>query len=76
MTVTEIAAICVAVVAASGAWINARYGRLARVESRVATLEARNNRMWMFLRQQQDHAYRNGYTPLSIPDDLYGEDKK
>lgn len=63
--------VAAAVIAASGAWLNARYGRMARVEARMGRVEALNNRLWAYLRQQHDHAYRNGYQPLPIPPDLF-----
>lgn len=71
MNAAEWALIVVAVVGASGAWLNARYGRLGRVEARVAQVEATNNRLWAYIRQQHDHAYRHGITPLAIPTDLF-----
>lgn len=71
MTFAEWALIAVAVVGASGAWITARYGRLARVEARMASVESLNNRLWAYIRQQHDHAYRSGYQPLPIPSDLF-----
>ncbi|UGS26585.1 hypothetical protein K8F61_18545 [Microbacterium resistens] len=75
MSATEIVAIVVAVLAASGAWLNARYGRMARVEARLAAVEALNNRLWAYVRRQHDHAYRSGIDPLPIPDDLFGENE-
>lgn len=71
MSGAEWALIVVAVVGASGAWLNARYGRLGRVEARVAKVEALNNRLWAYIRQQHDHAYRSGIQPLPIPADLF-----
>ena len=67
----EWALIVVAIVTASGAWLNARYGRMGRVEQRLASVEALNNRLWAYVRQQHDHAYRSGYVPLPIPDHLF-----
>lgn len=63
-----------AVIAASGAWLNARYGRMARVEARMARVESLNNRLWAYIRRQHDHAYRSGYQPLAIPTELFGEE--
>lgn len=66
--------IILATIAATVAWIVARHGRLARLETRVATAEAINRRMWVHLRQQIDHAYRHGVKPLPIPEDIFGDD--
>jgi hypothetical protein len=63
--------IAVAVIAALGAWLNARYGRMARIESRLEEVEALNNRLWAYIRQQHDHAYRAGIPPLPIPESLF-----
>ncbi|QGJ97477.2 membrane protein [Microbacterium phage JRok] len=71
VTATEWALIIVAVVGASGAWLNARYGRMGRIERRLASVEVMNNRLWAYIRQQHDHAYRSGYVPLPIPDHLF-----
>lgn len=71
MGVAEWVLITVAVIGASGALLTARYGRMARVEERLAHVEALNNRIWAYVRQQHDHAYRSGYQPLPIPDDLF-----
>lgn len=71
MSATEWALIAVAVIGASGAWLNARYGRMGRIERRLASVEALNNRLWAYIRQQHDHAYRSGYVPLPIPNHLF-----
>lgn len=71
MSGAELALIIVAIVTASGAWLNARYGRMSRIEGRLASVEALNNRLWAYIRQQHDHAYRAGVTPLPIPDHLF-----
>lgn len=71
MGVAEWVLIIVAALGASGAWLNARYGRMARVEARLASVEALNNRLWAYVRQQHDHAYRSGYQPLPIPNNLF-----
>lgn len=76
MSATEIALIIVAGITASGAWLNARYGRMGRIERRLAGVEALNNRLWAYVRQQHDHAYRSGYAPLPIPDHLFEQDKE
>ena len=65
--------IAVAAITASVGLINARYGRMGRVEARLAAVESLNHRMWVYVRKQHDHAYRSGYQPLPIPDDLFGE---
>lgn len=74
MTFDAWLALLVAIVAASGGWMAHKFGRLARVESRLARVESINRRMWLHLRAQVDHAYRNGYQPLPIPEDLFRED--
>ncbi|WNY14973.1 membrane protein [Microbacterium phage Douggie] len=71
VTATEWTLIAVAVVTASGAWLNARYGRMGRIERRLASVENLNNRLWAYVRQQHDHAYRSGYVPLPIPNHLF-----
>lgn len=71
LTRGEVIALVIAAIAASGAWVTARYGRLARVEARLARVEAQNTRLWLYVRAQHDHSYRNGVTPLDIPDDLF-----
>lgn len=73
MNAAEWTLLAVAVIGASGAYLNARYGRMARIERRVAQLESLNNRLWAYIRQQHDHAYRHGITPLAIPDSLFDE---
>lgn len=76
MTVDAWVPLVVAFVAASGGWVAHRFGRLARVETRLNRVEAVNRRMWLHLRAQVDHAYRSGYQPLPIPDDLFeGDDQ-
>ncbi|MFJ2370885.1 hypothetical protein [Microbacterium sp. NPDC087665] len=65
----------IAVVAASGGWAANKFGRLARVESRLIHVETVNRRMWLHMRAQVDHAYRSGYMPLPIPADLFGEEE-
>lgn len=74
MSTAEWVLIAVAVIGVSGAVLNARYGRLSRLESRLASVEALNNRLWAYVRRQHDHAYRSGYQPLEIPDDLFKEE--
>ena len=69
-------AISVAIIAASGGWVAHRFGRLARVEAQLSRVESDNRRMWLYLRAQIDHAYRNGIQPLPIPDDFFGEEEK
>jgi hypothetical protein len=76
MSAAEWVLIAVAVITASGAWLNARYGRMARVERRLASVEALNNRLWAYIRQQHDHAYRAGYVPLPIPDHLFETERE
>ena len=71
MTATEWVLIGVALITTSGAWVTARYGRLARVEARLASVEALNRRLWAYVRRQHDHAYRSGYQPLPIPESLF-----
>lgn len=71
MGVAEWVLIAVAVIGSSGALVTARYGRMARVEARLATVESLNNRIWAYVREQHDHAYRSGYQPLPIPPDLF-----
>jgi hypothetical protein len=71
----EYGGIIVAVLAASGAWLNARFGRMARLEDRVTRSETVNNRLWAYMRAQHDHCYRHGGTPLPIPEDLYKENE-
>ncbi|QGH78538.2 membrane protein [Microbacterium phage Kaijohn] len=71
VTATEWTLIAVAVVTASGAWLNARYGRMGRIERRLASVENLNNRLWAYVRQQHDHAYRSGFVPLPIPNHLF-----
>lgn len=71
MGIAEWVLIIVAALGASGAWLNARYGRMARVEARVASLEVQNNRLWAYVRQQHDHAYRSGIVPLPIPPEMF-----
>lgn len=71
MSAAEWVLIVVAIVGASGAWLNARYGRMARMEQRLASVESLNNRLWAYIRSQHDHAYRAGYQPLPIPDHLF-----
>lgn len=73
MSGAEWALIIAAVVTASGAWLNARYGRMARIERRLAEVESINHRMWVYIRQQHDHAYRLGFAPLPIPKYLFGD---
>ncbi len=68
--------VIVAVVGASGAWVNARYGRMGRIERRLASVELMNNRLWAYIRQQHDHAYRSGFAPLPIPQSLFDHDDK
>ena len=74
MKMGEAIAIIVAVIAASGAWLASRFGRVASLEKRVATLENTNRRLWLHLRAQIDHSYRNHLEPLPIPDDLFGQE--
>lgn len=76
MSAAEWVLIAVAVITASGAWLNARYGRMARVERRLASVEALNNRLWAYIRQQHDHAYRAGVVPLPIPDHLFTAERE
>lgn len=64
-------ALIVALVGASGVWLNLRHGRITRLEARLASLEAANRRMWLIIRKQHDHAYRNGYEPIPLPDNLF-----
>lgn len=66
--------IAVAVIGATGAVLNARYGRMARVEARLASVESLNNRLWVYVRQQHDHAYRNGFQPLPIPPEIFDKE--
>lgn len=74
MTVDVWLAILLGVITASGGWMAHKFGRLARVETRLARMEAVNRRMWLHMRAQVDHAYRNGLQPLPIPEDLFGEE--
>lgn len=76
VSAAEWALIAVAVIGASGAWLNARYGRMARVERRLAAVEGLNNRLWAYIRQQHDHAYRSGIVPLAIPDHLFEQERE
>lgn len=71
----EWALIIVAIITTGGVLVNARYGRMARIERRLALVEAMNHRLWFFIRQQHDHAYRNGIAPLPIPEELFENDK-
>ena len=76
MSAAEWVLIAVAIITASGAWLNARYGRMARVERRLAGVESLNNRLWAYIRQQHDHAYRSGIVPRPIPDHLFEQEKE
>lgn len=63
-----------AVLAASGAWIAARYGRLAAVERRQDELDRRNRALWLYCRQLIDHIWRElGPPPPNPPDTIAGE---
>ncbi|AMB58232.1 hypothetical protein [Microterricola viridarii] len=68
--------IIVALIAVSGGWAAARFGRVSRLEKRITQLEARERRMWVYCRTLIDHGYRHGDgTPMPPPpEDLYGED--
>lgn len=65
----------VGTIAASGAWVASRWGRIATLEKRVTRSEMLNRRLWLHLRAQIDHSYRSGVIPLPIPDDLFGEEE-
>lgn len=69
-----IVAVALAIVAASGAWIAARYGRLAAVERRQDELDTRNRALWLYCRQLIDHIWRGrGAPPPDPPDSIAGE---
>ena len=69
-----IIALGLAALAASGAWIASRYGRLAAVERRQDELETRNRALWFYCRRLIDHIWRGrGAPPPDPPDSIAGE---
>lgn len=69
-----IIAVGVAILAASGAWLAARYGRMAAVERRVDELDKRNRALWLYCRQLIDHIWRGRPAPPPDPPDSIADE--
>lgn len=71
-------AVIVAIVAASGAWLTTRFGRVAQLERRIDALERRERMLWMHTRHVMDMYYRHrlpGAPDLpEMPDGVFGDD--
>ncbi|AGW42448.1 arginyl-tRNA synthetase [Leifsonia xyli subsp. cynodontis DSM 46306] len=67
----------VAALAATGSLAATRYGRIARLEKRLAELETRERTLWVYTRDLIDHIYRGeGPPPPPPPPTGYYADKK
>lgn len=73
-------ALVVAIVAASGAWVTTRFGRVAKLERRIDALERRERMLWMHTRHVMDMYYRHrepGAPDLpEMPEGVFGDDTK
>lgn len=70
-------AVVVAVIAASGAWVASRYGRVGKLERRVDQLEARERKLWLYCRVLIDHIWRGRPAPPPTPpEDIFGDFEK
>lgn len=63
-----------AVVAAGTAGITFVATQLVRLNHRIAKLELRDRRSWLYIRSLIDHAYRHNALPLPEPPEGWLED--
>lgn len=70
-------ALVAAAIAASGALVGSRYGRVGKLERRVDELEARERKLWLYCRKLIDHIWRGRPAPPPTPpEDIFGDFEK